>query len=62
VFILTKSEVKAALDKAIREYNEEMEGYIIHCDDDVKPDMRKIVSATMDCFADFEDVISKLAD
>lgn len=59
---MTKSEVKAALDKAIQDYNSEMEGYIIHCDEPEKLNLRKIVSTTMDCFADFEDVISKLAD
>ena len=58
---MTKSEVKAALDKALDEYNKEMEGYIISCDEPLKNDYRKIVATTMDCFADFEKVIMKLA-
>lgn len=59
---MTKSEVKSALDKAIQEYNSEMEGYIIHCDETEKVNLRKLVATTMDCFADFEKVIIELAD
>lgn len=58
---MTKSEVKAALDKAIFEYNTEMEGYIIHCDAAEQINLRKVVATTMDCFADFQKVIEQLA-
>lgn len=59
---MTKSEVKAALDKAMQEYNTEMESYIISCGESEKCDYRKIAATTMDCFAEFEKVIIKLAE
>lgn len=59
---MTKSEAKAVLETAIREYNEEMEGYIINCDESEKANLRKLVATTMDCFSDFEKVIISLAD
>lgn len=59
---MTKSEVKAALNDAIMGYNEDMEEYIKFCDEPVKDDYRKIVASTMQCFAEFREVIMKLAD
>ena len=58
----TKSQVIKSLDEAIKSYNDEMEGYIINCDESEKANLRKIVSGTMECFSDFKDVIAKLAD
>lgn len=59
---MTKSEVEAALNEAIKSYNEELNGYLIHCDEPERLDLLKIAATTMDCFADFKKVIVELAD
>ncbi len=46
----------------MQEYNTEMESYIISCGESEKCDYRKIAATTMDCFAEFEKVIIKLAE
>lgn len=59
---MTKLEAKALLDQALKEYNEEMEGYIINCDEPERANLRKLTAVTMDCLADFEKVIIRLAE
>jgi len=60
---LTKSSVEAALNEAVKTYNDRINAYIISsCDESLKEDYRQLSAATMECFADFEEVIIKLAD
>lgn len=59
---MTKSEVKNALNEAIKDYNTEIEEYIKYCDESVRDDYRKIVALTLDCFAEFRNIIAELAE
>lgn len=59
---MTKSEVKKALDNALKAYNDNVNEYIKHCDEPIKSDLREIAAKTMDCFSDFEKVIIHLAN
>lgn len=59
---MTKSEVKKALDNALIEYNNDMEEYALNCSESEKELIRKLTSSTMECLAEFSEVIEKLAD